>query len=59
MTDPRQPPSTPEAPEPGTARALWPTFMRRTLPVEDVADASPEPDRRRPDEPSAEKTLGV
>jgi hypothetical protein len=34
------------APEPPTGRALWPTFMRRTLEDEKVS-ACPE-DRRKP-----------
>ncbi len=39
MTEPQPPPEKPLAPEPATARALWPTFMRRTLPVDDMAQA--------------------
>lgn len=46
MTEPQPPPEKPLAPEPATARALWPTFMRRTLPVEDIAE--PEADAGRP-----------
>jgi len=33
-----------EAPEPWTGRALWPTFMRRTLAAEDVAPRAPRRD---------------
>jgi hypothetical protein len=33
-------------PEPSTARALWPTFMRRTLEEEQVRDA--RRDQRKP-----------
>ncbi|MES2712167.1 MAG: hypothetical protein V4653_11330 [Pseudomonadota bacterium] len=46
MTEPR-PPADTVTPEPGTARALWPTFMRRTLPAEEVEDVVPEPSRPR------------
>ncbi len=35
----------PEAPEPWTGRALWPTFMRRTLAAEDVSPRAPRRDR--------------
>lgn len=31
------------APEPPTGRALWPTFMRRTLDDEQVRKAEPPP----------------
>jgi hypothetical protein len=38
----------PEALEPWTGRALWPTFMRRTLPMDDG------PERKRQPVPDAE-----
>ena len=48
MTEPQSPPEKPLAPEPATARALWPTFMRRTLPVDDIAEAGTDPGRPHP-----------
>jgi len=42
MSDVQPPPPEIPAPEPGTGRALWPTFMRRTLPADEVA---PEEDQ--------------
>jgi hypothetical protein len=30
--------------EPATARALWPTFMRRTLPEETLREAARKPE---------------
>ncbi|MBR0657027.1 hypothetical protein [Plastoroseomonas arctica] len=57
MAEPLPPAPEDPAPEPGTARALWPTFMRRTLPVEDVEEAAPEP--RRPDGEEPETKLNV
>lgn len=45
MTEPQPPPEKPLTPEPATARALWPTFMRRTLPVDDVLEAGTDPGR--------------
>ncbi len=39
-------------PEPGTARALWPTFMRRTL-AEDTLGAQQRPLPPRPTLPEA------
>jgi len=39
--------------EPATARALWPTFLRRTLAEESLAAA---PLRRRPISPTASAT---
>ncbi|MBX9595205.1 MAG: hypothetical protein K2X46_12625 [Roseomonas sp.] len=35
----------PTTPEPGTAWALWPTFMRRTLAEEEVLPRHPVPER--------------
>ncbi len=41
-TPPAAPPSA--LAEPATARALWPTFMRRTLPEEALREAPRKPD---------------
>lgn len=45
-------PSDRLAPEPATPRALWPTFMRRTL-AEDVLQPARRPLPRRPVVPEA------
>lgn len=43
----RIPPKRDVAPEPSTSRALWPTFMRRTLEDEQVRACQQEK-RRKP-----------
>jgi hypothetical protein len=41
LAQPEAPPSPPRAPEPPTERALWPTFLRRTLAEEEVRPTRP------------------
>ena len=55
MTEPLPPPEKSLAPEPATARALWPTFMRRTLPVEHVVQAGADPGHPRLGTPRTER----
>jgi hypothetical protein len=43
LTRPDAPPPPPRPPEPATGRALWPTFLRRTLAEEQIPAARPEP----------------
>ncbi len=45
MTEPQPSPQKLLVMEPTTARALWPTFMRRTLPARDIAQLEANPDR--------------
>ena len=45
MAEPQPPPEKPFAQEPATARALWPTFMRRTLPADEIVQAAAGPER--------------
>ena len=57
MTEPQPPPEKPLAPEPATARALWPTFMRRTLPVDDMAQAGTDQASPHSGQPQPERLV--
>ena len=57
MTEPQPPPEKSFAPEPATARALWPTFMRRTLPVEQIVQEAADPGNPRLGTPWPERPV--
>jgi hypothetical protein len=56
--DPPASPETPAGPEPATSRALWPTFLRRTLAEEEVSVREPEKAAPRDEAPMGDPPAG-